>query len=58
MSVTIASRYSKDQVQLISELNKLSCVTLHAINTFIEQQKWLKFDLKMIFIISFLKKYF
>ena len=55
MSVTIASPYSKNQVQLKSELNKLSCVTSHAINTFIEQQKWFKFDLKMI---SFLKIYF
>lgn len=41
LSLTITTKFSRDEVKLTSNLNKLSSIDPEALNTFRDQQKWI-----------------
>jgi hypothetical protein len=40
LSITLTTKLGCDEVELSDDPNKLSCISLKAKETFIEQQKW------------------
>ena len=43
LSITISSKLNNNDLNLIPNEKRLSNVTIHASNTFVEQQKWFLF---------------